>query len=83
MGLLVSAIAFLFAMAVTGVAAKRFPQASGIVYGGTAAACALVALWAVLRLGSGGATDTLVLPVGLPWIQAHLRADALSAFFWS
>ena len=69
-------------MAVTGVAAKRFPQASGIVYGGTAAACALVALWAVLRLGSGGgAADTLVLPVGLPWIQAHLRVDALSAFF--
>lgn len=68
-------------MAVTGVAAKRFPQASGIVYGGTAAACALVALWAVLRLGGGGVADTLVLPVGLPWIQAHLRADALSAFF--
>ncbi len=82
MGLVVSAIAILFALAVTGVAAKRLPQASGIVYGGTAGACALIALWAVLRLAAGGgATDTLVLPVGLPWIKAHLRADALSAFF--
>ena len=26
-------------------------------------------------------TETLVLPVGLPWIGAHFRLDALSAFF--
>ncbi|WP_448204782.1 hydrogenase 4 subunit B [Azospirillum sp. sgz302134] len=81
MEIVVSAIAFLFVMAATGAAAARLRRVSGIVYGGTAGACALVALWAALRLAGGGAADGLVLPVGLPWIQAHLRADALSAFF--
>lgn len=69
MGLVVSAIAFLFAVAVLGAAAKRLPQASTVVYGGTAAACALIALWAALRLAGGGPDAALVLPVGLPWIQ--------------
>ena len=81
MGLVVSAIAFLFAMAVAGAAAKRLPQASTVVYGGTAGACALIALWAAVGLAGGGPDAALVLPVGLPWIQAHLRADALSAVF--
>lgn len=40
----------------------------------TAAATGL----AVLGGASGG---TLALPIGLPWVGAHLRLDALSAFF--
>ncbi|HYG84759.1 MAG TPA: hydrogenase 4 subunit B [Azospirillum sp.] len=78
---MVSAIACLLLLAAVGVAASRLSFARGLVYGGTASACALIALWAVLDLASGGGTVTLTLPVGLPWLSAHLRADALSAFF--
>lgn len=36
---------------------------------------------AILHLLSGGAPSTLVLPLGLPWLGAHFRIDALSSFF--
>ena len=43
---------------------------------------ALVPALAVL-LGGGGAGDVvqLALPLGIPWVGAHFRGDALSAFF--
>lgn len=50
------------------------------VYPLTAAAMALVgglALWALLT----GVDETVVLPLGLPWIGSHFRLDALSAVF--
>ncbi len=82
MGFVVSAIAFLFVMAATGVAARRLPSVPAIVYGGSAVACAAVVLWAAATLaGGGGVAEGWVLPIGLPWIGTHLRADALSAFF--
>ena len=52
-----------------------------LVYGGSllvAAAGLAVALYALLGQTP---TETLVLPVGLPWIGAHFRLDVLSAFF--
>jgi formate hydrogenlyase subunit 3/multisubunit Na+/H+ antiporter MnhD subunit len=65
-----------------GVVASRTVYVRGLVYGGTAAACALIVGWSVLRLATdGAAVDTAVLPVGLPQISANFRIDALSAFF--
>ena len=32
-------------------------------------------------LGGGALLGTLTLPVGLPWLGAHFRLDALAAFF--
>lgn len=46
-----------------------------------ALACVGIALLAGLFLTSGHATQTLILPVGLPDLPFHLRLDALSAFF--
>jgi len=81
LALVVSAIAFLLLLAVAGVATARLPRLHGLVYAGTGAVCALIVLWSGLRLADGGATAEMVLPVGLPWISAHLRADALSDVF--
>ena len=51
------------------------------VYGLSALAAAATALGAVDFLATGAAPETAVLPLGLPWIGAHFRVDALSAFF--
>ncbi|PWC39232.1 oxidoreductase [Azospirillum sp. TSO35-2] len=64
------------------VAARGRGWVATAVYGGTAVACGLTVLWAITTLATGAAEPAaLVLPVGLPWMGAHLRTDALSAFF--
>jgi hydrogenase-4 component B len=75
------ALLALFALAVVGVAARRAPWVSVAVYGGTATACAAIALWAGVALAERSGAEAITLPMGLPWIGAHLRADGLSAFF--
>ena len=63
-------------------ALARRPVATALVYGaslGATALALLLAAGALLTRASLGATMTL--PVGLPWLGAHFRLDALSAFF--
>lgn len=68
----------LLALGAGGAALRRHT----LVYSGSAAACAVAFLAALLwLLGSGGEPEHLVLPVGLPWLPVHLRLDALAAFF--
>jgi hydrogenase-4 component B len=77
-----SAVAALLATAILAIALSRSARATAIVYGVTLAIC-LVALAGALRALLGGAAQasTLTLPVGLPWLGAHFRLDALAAFF--
>jgi hydrogenase-4 component B len=67
----------------TGVAAPALrAEATRLVYGASAALAAILLLIALGRLlAAGSGVSTLVLPLGLPWIGAHLRLDALAAFF--
>lgn len=76
------AIGLLLILSALGIAAAPYPWRRIVVYGGTALVCALIAFLSLARLGGSvlGA-DILVLPVGLPWLSAHLRVDALAAFF--
>jgi len=73
-------VAALLGIACLAVAANRSRHASAVVYG----ACLLIS---VVGLGAGlielvkGTSAALTLPLGLPWIGAHVRIDALSAFF--
>ena len=52
-----------------------------LVYGGSLLVAVVGLATALYALIGQIPTETLVLPVGLPWIGAHFRLDALSAFF--
>ncbi|GBD43335.1 Hydrogenase-4 component B [bacterium HR40] len=51
------------------------------VYGATAVASAIGFLTVLVFLSSGSPPAAVVLPLGLPWIGAHLRLDPLAAWF--
>ena len=72
-------IAALLALAALGAGLARAPVGHGLVYGG----CLVLSL---LTLATGVSSipapaSVVVLPIGLPFIGAHFRLDALSAFF--
>lgn len=65
--------------AVLAVIITRLALASRVTYGMTLVIAGLAAACAATQLAAQPWSMTL--PVGLPWIGAHLRIDALSAFF--
>ena len=79
---LLGCVALLLAASVAGVALAQRREATPAIYG-----VALVATTAALALALGAllarepVARTLALPIGLPWLGAHFRLDALSAFF--
>jgi hydrogenase-4 component B len=74
-------IAALLVLAVLAAAIARQRAATSIVYGVSLAA-SLVALTGALQgLLGGAAPTTAAMPLGLPWLGAHFRVDALAAFF--
>src|SRR5438132_8698862 len=77
-----SGVAGLLAVAVLAIVLSRTASATAIVYGATLAICG-VALFGALRWLTGGGADgsSLTLPIGLPWLGAHFRLDALASFF--
>jgi formate hydrogenlyase subunit 3/multisubunit Na+/H+ antiporter MnhD subunit len=71
----------LLAAAVLAIPACRWKNATALVYG-ACLATSLVALGnALISLLAGAPALDVVLPLGLPWMGAHFRVDALSAFF--
>jgi hydrogenase-4 component B len=76
-----SCVAALLGGAALAVAIGRSAGATRIVYGASLVV-SLVALAAALGALLGAALPVSVtLPLGLPWLGAHFRIDALSAFF--
>ncbi|QOZ24475.1 hydrogenase 4 subunit B [Bradyrhizobium sp. CCBAU 51753] len=74
-------VATLLGTTVLAIATSRSRRSTAIVYGATLA-ISLIALSRCLPvLVAGGNATELVLPVGLPWLGAHFRLDALAAFF--
>jgi hydrogenase-4 component B len=74
--------AVLLATAPLGVTAGVNRHASDLVYGiCLLVSLALLVIALVALLGTGGAPSTVTLPLGLPWLGAHFRLDALAAFF--
>ena len=74
-------IAILLLNGVLAVALRRRPAAGTAVYGIALVVSLAMLAGALGRLTSFSAADAVVLPLGLPWIGAHFRIDALSAFF--
>ncbi|WP_454918925.1 hydrogenase 4 subunit B [Xanthobacter sediminis] len=77
-GVLIAVLAFA-ATSVLALALGRRPVGRPLVYGASAAVSAFGFFCGLTGLFADAAAVTL--PLGLPWIGAHLRLDALSAFF--
>ncbi|HEY6258176.1 MAG TPA: hydrogenase 4 subunit B [Xanthobacteraceae bacterium] len=77
-----SCVAALLGTACLGVAISRLRLGGVIIYGACLAASLVALAAAIVQLTAGGAVAPAVtLPLGLPWIGAHFRMDALAAFF--
>lgn len=70
----------LLATVVIAICLRTHRHATNIIYGLSAALSAVMGAAALSGL-SGGVSDTLQLPLGLPWIGANFHLDALSALF--
>ncbi len=63
-------------------AVMRWSAATRVVYGTCVVICLVVLIVALTQLlGTDGTPSSVQLPLGLPWIGAHFRIDALAAFF--
>lgn len=81
-GFALSGVAALLITAVLAVMAHRASSGSRLVYSACLTACLLILGTAASQLvADASATSGLKLPIGLPWIGARFRIDALSAFF--
>jgi hydrogenase-4 component B len=75
-------VAVLLGTGLLGVALHRLPGASRLVYLLCLFACLAILGIACTELPAGTSpAPALRLPIGLPWIGARFRMDALSAFF--
>jgi len=81
-GAVLTCVAALLALAGLGVVVHNRPGASRIIYSASLALSSVILIVAVARLLTWPSPDPeATLPVGLPWIGARFRIDALSAFF--
>ena len=71
----------LLALSLAAAFMRGLPAASALIYGASAALCAALVLAGGWTLATDAAAAGLHVPVGLPWLGAHLRLDALSAAF--
>src|SRR5579863_3362754 len=74
-------VAGLLVTSVAGVVLARSRLGAPAVYGVSLILSSVALAAALLDLIARSAPSSLVLPLGLPWIGAHFRIDALAAFF--
>jgi hydrogenase-4 component B len=81
LNLILLGIGALFVASLAVVPFCRAAAARPVIYGAALAVCtvALVVSAGVLVGGSDGSAR--ILPLGIPWLHAHLRLDTLAAFF--
>jgi hydrogenase-4 component B len=77
-----SCVAGLLAITALAIALSHSKRATAAVYSATLAIC-VAALFGSLRwlVGDIANSSDVILPIGLPWLGAHFRLDALAAFF--
>ena len=77
-----SCVAGLLGIAILAIILGRSQNSTAVVYGATLAV-SMVALLGSIRwlAGDTGNASDLTLPIGLPWLGAHFRLDALASFF--
>ncbi len=75
-------VAALLALAPAAIVLAASPRASNVVYGASLAVTLALCVIAVASLlDQPMAASTATLPLGLPWLGAHFRIDALASFF--
>src|SRR5690606_2427004 len=79
--LILICVAALLLIALAAVALSRSESATPLVYGAAFLACLTALATALQHLLAGAAAAEIVLPLGLPWLGAHFRIDALSGLF--
>jgi len=73
--------AALLGLGVLAVGIARSASATRIIYGASMIVAAISCAAAAMHLLTAAAPESAALPVGVPWLGAHFRLDALSAFF--
>jgi formate hydrogenlyase subunit 3/multisubunit Na+/H+ antiporter MnhD subunit len=76
-----SSVAALLGVSALAVAMAQSSAATRLIYGACFAVSLAVLVLALDFLLGDGSVSSLRLPLGLPWIGANFRLDALSAFF--
>jgi formate hydrogenlyase subunit 3/multisubunit Na+/H+ antiporter MnhD subunit len=77
-----SCVAMLLGLVVLGAATARRTFATPVIYAAATAISVAAAVNAVVYLlATAPVPGAVALPLGLPWIGAHFRVDALSALF--
>ena len=74
-------VAALLGTAVLAIAIGRRRDGCPVVYGAALGVSGLAFILALSHLVTGDGAPVLTLPLGLPWLGAHFRLDALAAFF--
>ncbi len=77
----VALVGGLLALSPTAIAMRRYRHISEMTYALSAALCLGLSLVGILVLATRAEAAALNIPVGLPWLGANLRLDALSALF--
>ncbi|WP_431323549.1 hydrogenase 4 subunit B [Rhizobium sp. YTU87027] len=79
---ILSCIGMFLVTGALGVLMGRSYRATPAIYGLSLTASAVAFATSLIHLATSFVdTPTLVLPIGLPWLGAHFRLDALSSFF--
>jgi hydrogenase-4 component B len=77
-----SCVAGLIGAGCVAIAAGRKPWACRTIYGASLVLSLVALAAALVQLLAGDAEPSAAtLPLGLPWLGAHFRIDALAAFF--
>ena len=71
-------VAALIVLAPLAVALGASPRGTGVVYGASLIVTLTLGIIALLSLFGIADTSVVTLPLGLPWLGAHFRIDALA-----
>ena len=74
-------VAVLLTAACLGIGVARARLGTALLYGACLAASTVALMAALANLLARAAVSDIVLPLGLPWLGAHFRDDALASFF--
>jgi hydrogenase-4 component B len=75
-------VAGLLGLAVLAIALGPSKLSTAVIYSATLAVSAIALIGSLLwLLGDTTSAADLTLPIGLPWLGAHFRMDALASFF--